>query len=144
MSDRRAIANRYADEFWNTRNWAVLDEIFASAHTYHDAVLGELPRGPEGARQRANIYVTAIPDARLTGEQWAVDGDVVVLRWTFSGTHTGELLGMPPTGRPVTTTGMCMFRFEGDKIAETWNSYDALGFLRQLGLVQIGQAEPVA
>jgi hypothetical protein len=80
-----------------------------------------------------------VPDGRLDGEQWLVDGDHVVLPWTFSGTHTGELLGMPPTGRDVTTTGMCMFRFAGDRIAETWVSYDALGFLSQLGLVQIGR-----
>ena len=54
-------------------------------------------------------------------------------RWTATGTHRGELFGIAPTGRTMTVTGILITRFDGGRIAEEWESYDALGMLQQLG-----------
>jgi predicted ester cyclase len=67
-------------------------------------------------------------------------GAIAAGDWTYSGTNSGEILGMPPTGRSASITGSHFFRFEGDKIAETWTWPDNLGLLQQLGLVTIGPA----
>jgi steroid delta-isomerase-like uncharacterized protein len=69
-------------------------------------------------------------------------GDLVAADWTFGGTNTGEILGMPATGRSATITGAHFFRFEGGRIAETWTYPDNLGLLQQLGLVTIAPAVP--
>jgi len=143
MSDNKTTLYRYAEEVWNQGRLDLVDELFTPDHVYHDAVLGELPRGPEGVRQRVGIYMAAVPDAQGVWDDWMVDGDKVLLRWTWGGTNTGELMGLPPTGKRATTTGTHLCRFEGGRIAETWVSYDALGFLQQLGVVDLHAAEPV-
>jgi predicted ester cyclase len=62
------------------------------------------------------------------------EGDRVAVRWTMHGRHTGEYLGVSPTGRQVEHHAMVIFRGEDDKIAERWGVFDALGLLRQLGV----------
>jgi steroid delta-isomerase-like uncharacterized protein len=138
MGDAQSVAERYAREVWQERRMDVIDELFSDDHAYHDALLPDLPRGPEGVRQRVGTYLGAIPDATLTMEEWVENGDASVVRWTWGGTNTGELLGIPPTGKSATTTGVHVFHVRGGKIVETWVSYDAVGFLQQLGLVAIG------
>lgn len=142
MPDNRAICERYAEEVWNGGRMELIDELFTADHVYHDAILPDLPRGPEGVRRRVQTYMDAVPDARVTPEDWMVDGDRVLMRWSWGGTNTGELLGMPPTGRTAHTTGMHLCRCRDGRICETWVSYDALGFLQQLGVVQLGQGQP--
>ena len=63
------------------------------------------------------------------------DGDRVVLRWTARGTNTGEMMGMPATGKPATVTGIIVNRLAAGKIAEGWGNFDALGMLQQLGVI---------
>ncbi len=63
------------------------------------------------------------------------EGDRVVTRWTARGTHKGEWMGIAPTGKPVTVTGILISRFAGGRVVEEWENYDALGMMRQLGAV---------
>lgn len=140
MADIGAIAMRYPDEVWNDKNLDTADEIFAADHIYHDTLLPDLPRGPEGVRQRRSVYLGAIPDGEVQIHELVVDGDRVAATWTFSGTNDGEIMGIPATGKKATITGSHFFRFEGDRIAETWTYPDNLGLLQQLGLVTIGPA----
>ena len=119
-------ARRYADEVWNGRNMDACDEIFTDDHVYHDPLLPDIPNGPEGVKQRVGIYVGAIPDARLTEDEWVETGDRVLLRGTWGG------------NKSASTTGMHFFHMRDGKIAETWVHFDAVGFLTQLGLVKIG------
>ena len=63
-----------------------------------------------------------------------VEGETVAYRWTFRGTHQGELMGMPPTGKQVEITGITINRISGSKIEEQWNLFDQLGVMRQLGV----------
>lgn len=141
MADISAIAIRYAEQVWNAQNLDAADEIFSADHVYHDALLPDLPRGPEGVRQRRSIYLGAMPDAKVTLHRILVQDELIAADWTYTGTNTGEIMGMPPTGRTGSIGGAHFFRFGGDRIAETWTYPDNLGLLQQLGLVTIGPAQ---
>jgi predicted ester cyclase len=59
----------------------------------------------------------------------------VAVRWTATGTHTGEMFGMPATGKRATVTGMDLFRVQEGKLAGFWLSWDQLGMMQQLGVI---------
>lgn len=81
------------------------------------------------------MYLTAFPDLHFTFEDFIAEGDQVVVRWTPSGTQKGELMGIPPSGKSFSATGIEIYRFEGGKIVEHWLESDMLGLLQQLGVV---------
>jgi predicted ester cyclase len=80
------------------------------------------------------MYRGAFPDGHTTVEDSIAEGDKVAYRWTFRGTHRGELMGILPTERQVTITGITVDRISGGKIEEEWNNFDQLGMLQQLGV----------
>lgn len=143
--DAREVTRCHIEEAWDA-GLDVVDELFADDHVYHDPLMPDLPPGPRGLRAVIDALLTAMPDGALRIDDWIEDSDSLVARWTWRGTHTGVLMGMAPSGRTATTSGMHVFRFRGDRIAETWVAYDALGLLDQLGLVTLGIAlgAPVA
>lgn len=97
-----------------------------------------LPIDATGAQALKEVWATllrAYPDLQVTVEDLIAEGDKVVCRNVVTGTHQGEYLGLPPTGRPVTYNEIFIFRFEGGRIAETWGVVDLLAQLRQLGAV---------
>lgn len=75
-----------------------------------------------------------VPDLTVAVEDQVANGDKVATRWTAQGTHYGELMGIDPTGRAATVTGITIQRFgDAGKIIEGWTNWDMLGMLRQLG-----------
>jgi steroid delta-isomerase-like uncharacterized protein len=137
MSDQnKALARRSIEEIWNRGNLAVINELVAPNATFHDAsVPGGKFTGPEGMKQFVQIYREAFPDVRLTINDQVAEGDKVVTRWTATGTHKGQLMGIAPTGKHATVTGVDIDRYENGKVVEGWASYDMLGMLQQLGVV---------
>jgi len=130
----KATVLRWFNEVCNGRKPEVADEIFAANHQYHDPG-APASAGPGGMKQVSATYYTAFRDARWTvHEVFAID-DVVVARWTGDGTHTAELNGLAPTGRRVSVTGIWISRLRDGKIVETWDNWDTLGMLQQLGIV---------
>lgn len=83
---------------------------------------------------------TAFPDFRVETDELIEAGDKVVSRWTVTGTHKGEYMGIPATGKRVNVTGMTLQRFEDGKIAEDWWAYDLLGFMQQVGAIPPARA----
>ena len=81
------------------------------------------------------MYRMAFPDVHFTIDDLIAEGETVVIRWTVTGTHKGELQGIAPTGKHVTVTGMVMSRFAKGKVEEDWINFDALGLMQQLGVV---------
>jgi predicted ester cyclase len=75
------------------------------------------------------------PDIHFTVDDIFVEGDKVALRWTLRGTHKGEFAGVPPTNKQVAIWGISVDRISGGKIAETWERYDTLGLMQQLGVI---------
>jgi steroid delta-isomerase-like uncharacterized protein len=133
--ENKAVSRRVAEEVFNGGNVDLADELYAPDYVLHDPSLPEDLHGPEGIKRYAAMTLGAFPDIRVTVEDQVAEGDKVVSRWTATGTHTGDLMGIPPTGRRVEISGVTINRFSGGKIAEDWYQSDDLGMMRQLGVV---------
>ena len=96
--------------------------------------------GPEGTKQAIAMYRAAFPDLRIKIEAQVAEGDLVVTRWTSTGTQDGDMPGLPASHNKVKVTGIGMDRVENGKIVEGWNNWDTLGMMQQLGAVPAGAA----
>jgi len=132
--ENKAMVRRLM-EVWNTGDVAVLDEVIAADAVSHDPSTPDMGAGPEGVKRLMTMYRAAFPDITFTVEDQVADGDMVATRWTSYGTHRAALMGIPPTGKSATVTGMQIDRFAGGKIAETWVNWDTMGLMRQLGVI---------
>ena len=140
--ENKAVVLRQEEEIFTRGNLDAAEEIYAPGYVGHDPSNPEDVMGPEAAKQAAADYRRAFPDLRVTVEDLIAEGDKVVARLRFRGTHLGELEGIAPTGRRVDCTGIVVSRMEGGKIAEDWANFDDLGLMRQLGAIPppLGQA----
>ena len=136
VEENRALIQRFVEEAFNRGNLGVVDEIYAPVYVGHTAGVPEQTPGPEGVKEFVEIYRSAFPDLHTTIEDMVTEGDKVAYRWTAVGTHQGELLGLPPSGNRVELTGVTIERIEGGRIVETWNNFDQLGMMRQIGAIQ--------
>ena len=109
-----------------------LDELFVPDFVRYDPAGGF--RSREDYKQFLFSLLAALP-GQFTIEDLIAEGDKVVLRYTFHGTHQGQWRGLPPTGKPVTFTGIFIYRILDSKIVEGWENADALGLVQQLGLI---------
>ena len=132
--ENKALERWFLEELYNKRNLAVLDEVIATDYVYHGPGGQEL-KGLEVVKQGAPTYPNAFPDLHLTVEEMVAEGDKVVYRFTARGTHKGDLMGIAPTGKQVTLTGIVISRIVGGKIVEDWESIDQLPMLQQMGVV---------
>jgi steroid delta-isomerase-like uncharacterized protein len=131
----QSIVRRFFDEMCNGRKLALADEIYSTNHVLHDPSSPVGP-GPQGLKDLVGLYQRAFPDARWTvDELFTANGERVVVQWTGSGTQNGELMGIAPTRKSVRVTGTWVFKITGGKIVESWNHWDCLGMLQQLGVV---------
>ena len=96
--ENKAVSRRVAQEIFNGGNLDLADELYAPDYVLHDPSLPEDLHGPEGIKQYAAMTLGAFPDARVIVEDQVAEGHKVVSRWTATGTHTGELMGIPPQG----------------------------------------------
>jgi steroid delta-isomerase-like uncharacterized protein len=135
MSDEnKAIARRWAD-IWNQGNLDLVDEIYAPDYVNHDLTMPDDVHGIENVRKFYSRYLNTFSDAEITIEDQLAEGDKVVTRWMARGTHKGELMGVPPSGKRVEVAGITISRIKGGKVAEEWDSYDALGLMQQIGAI---------
>jgi steroid delta-isomerase-like uncharacterized protein len=135
-------ARRILDEAWNAGNIEVLDELCAPDCIEHDLSMHEEVIGLEANKERIRGYREAMPDVHVTIDDLVASGDRVVTRWHASGTNDGELMGNPPTHRSIEITGMSIDRFDsGGRLAETWDQWDNLSFMQQLGLAPSMEAQ---
>jgi predicted ester cyclase len=130
----KKIVRRAFEEPWKGK-LEVVDELYASNYIGHDPAVPEPLRGPKGVKEFISTYRAAFPDARITVEQQLAEGDLVATRWTGRGTHEGELMGITPTGKQVTVSGLTITRLEGDKIVEGFLNWDTFGMMQQLDAV---------
>ena len=131
--DNKALVRRLYEEVFNQRSLALVDELCTTNHVYHNPPT--TLHGREEFKQLLSLYITAFPDAQFTVEDEIAEGDRVASRYTFRGTHQGELMGISPTGKQVTVTGIIINRILNGKVEEGWLNFDALGMLQQLGVV---------
>lgn len=130
--ENKALARRWMSEGWDKGNLKAVDELMAPNYVDHNPPPG-LPANREGAKQAITLFRTAFPDLKNTIEELVAEGDKVVGRVVARGTHRGEFQGIPPTGKQVTIEGIFIGRVAGGKIVETWEQFDAVSLLQQLG-----------
>jgi steroid delta-isomerase-like uncharacterized protein len=135
MADNKENYRRIFEEVWNKKNLNVIDELVADEYVHNDASLPEPQRGVEAYKQFVTLYHRAFPDIHITIEQMIAEDDLVTIRWTVTGTHNGDLPTLAATGRPISLTGITIARFKGGKGIESWNNWDSLGMLQQLGAI---------
>jgi steroid delta-isomerase-like uncharacterized protein len=131
----KTLVQRFFDEMCNQRKLDIADELFVSEHAYHDPQIPEAGPGPEGMKQVISTYQTAFPDSFWHVIETLVAGNDIITRWRATGTQKNELQGIAPTGKPVEVQGIWIHRIANNKIAESWNVWDTLGMLQQLGVV---------
>jgi len=133
MSTNEDVVRRFYDEMCNERKNDLAPELFTKDYVLHDPQVPARP-GPEGMAEAIAAYQEGV-NGHWEIEEMFSAGDRVAVRWTGSGTHVGEMNGIPPTGKDVRVDALSIFRMEGGKIAEMWEVWDTLGFLQQLGVV---------
>ena len=125
---------RYSAEVWGQGILAAIDEIFTQDRIRHGPDLEGTSEGAQGHKDLVMVYRTALPDLKVPIEAMVGEGNIVLTRWAASGTNNGPMLGIAPTGKSCRVFGFWMHRFEGNKIAEEWATWDTHGFLQQLGV----------
>ncbi|MBA3475038.1 MAG: ester cyclase [Rubrobacter sp.] len=136
VEENKAIARRALEEVFSGQgDLDVADELFAPNYVGHDPASPEDIRGLEGVKEFAGMYRNAFPDVLMSVEDQVAEEDMVVTRWIASGTHQGDLMGIAPTGNRVTVAGTSVERIINGKIEETWDNYDALGMMQQIGAI---------
>ncbi len=128
----RDLVHRFT-EAWNDADFERLDELITDDYVLHDpSSFFDPSPGLEGVKEVIQGFESAFPDGHFEIQDMVVEGNLVTVRWIGSGTHTGELFGVEPTGNEFEFDGFEMERIEGNKIAETWTVYDTMGLLQEL------------
>jgi len=133
-SDNISLMKRWYDEVWRGKSDETVRELLApDARLWGQIGPDQEIKGPEGFLEFARGIRDAFPDTELLVQDCFAAEDKVAVRWTATGTHKGDGLGMPPTGKTVQITGMTIARFENGRIVEGWDNWDRLGMLEQIG-----------
>src|SRR5215469_500622 len=132
----------FLDAAWNQGDTSVIEHAVAEHHAEHEPDGDEIGRGH--LTETILAYRTAFPDLRMSVEDQIADGDRVVTRWTASGTHLGELNGIPATGRAAHVSGVFIHWIADGPITESWTMFDQMGLLLQLGVIRFPAPEGIS
>lgn len=119
----------------NGRKLATLGEFFAPDYVEHNPVVASFGKGVEGYGRFLNHLFTGFPDSTVQLEVLLAEGDLVSYRAAEQGTHRGEFLKIPPTGRHAKWTELQFFRIANGKVVEHWVDVDVYGWFIQLGAI---------
>ena len=131
--ENEAVVRRFYEEMNNDRKNELAPELFTADHTMHDPQV-PAPDGPDGIVAVVSTYQTGVNGHWEINDIFSSD-DKVVVRWTGTGEHVAEVNGIPPTGKEIEVSAISVHRMRDGKIAETWEVWDTLGFLQQIGVV---------
>jgi steroid delta-isomerase-like uncharacterized protein len=126
------VIDRINEDAFNRGKVDVLDELVADSFVEHDPMPGT-PGDREGFKSMIRSLREAFPDFHAETEDQIVAGDKVVERWSCTGTHEGEFMGIPPTHRQIEIHGMDISRLEDGRLVEHWTQVDMMSMLQQLG-----------
>jgi steroid delta-isomerase-like uncharacterized protein len=131
----KMLVQNVIEEIYNKGNLNLADEIVTNQYVPHDSTLNA-GTGAMGLKNHATTLRTAFPDLHLNIEEIHSDGDTVITRLTARGTHNGNFLDVPATGRSIKTTGILISHVKNGKLADSFMNWDALGVMQQIGAVQ--------
>lgn len=135
IEQNKALVRRMVEEIFNRGNIGRADEFLAPDFVEHEELPPGMPSGREGVTQLTAMLRRAFPDFKATIDDMVAEGDKVVLRMTWRGTHKGEFMGVPPTGKSVSFGVIDIIRVAGGKLAEHWGQMDSMGLMQQLGAI---------
>lgn len=133
MSEQNKAAIRKIYEVFSGGDPSVINQIVAAGAVDHEGMPGIDTSGPEGMKRLIAVFRSAFPDLKMSAEDMIADGDKVAARVTMRGTHKGEFMGVPATGKWVEVSGIDIVRFEGGKAVEHWGITDTMSMMQQLG-----------
>ena len=128
-----ALALRFFEEMCNGRRMEVADEILTADHAYHDPHSPPLGTGPDAMKETVATYQSI--DGHWDVHDVFSTEDRVAVRWTGTGSHKVDLMGVPATGRDIRVEAITILRIEDGRIAENWTNWDTLTLLQQIGAV---------
>ena len=131
MSEAEQLVRRLHRALLDSRDVATLDDYFAEDFVSYNQP-PEVEAGAAGVKQFFAMFRDAFPDAQVSIDELVADGDRVAVATTLTGTHEGELLGIAPTGRRVSVTGIDLVRVQDGRIVEHRGLTDIVGLMRQL------------
>jgi steroid delta-isomerase-like uncharacterized protein len=134
IEENKAIALRFA-RVWDTDDPSILDELAAPDIRVSYPILPGPIQGAEVFKEVLAGVRSGLPDIKIEIGNVIAEGDFVVAPWTISGTHLGDLMGIPPSGRRVTWGGVTIYRIEDGKVVDERGEEDGLGLLRQIGAI---------
>jgi steroid delta-isomerase-like uncharacterized protein len=133
--ENKALARRFYAEVVNGRNLDAIDEMVADDFVEHEALPG-MPTDKEAPRQFFGMFHAAVPDLQADIEDIIAEGDKVVVRAVARGTHQGELMGMPATGKPFEIEWVDIVKVRDGKAIAHWGVTDVAGMMQQVGLIE--------
>jgi steroid delta-isomerase-like uncharacterized protein len=129
----KALVRRFFEAF-NAGDLDAAVAVFAPNAVVHNSGAPD-PLNLEGFGQLAGVFLAAFPGGQHSIDDIVVEGDKVVTRITYRGAHTGDLMGMPPTGKHVAVSAMTIDKIANGKIVETWRLFDQMSMMQQLGMI---------
>jgi steroid delta-isomerase-like uncharacterized protein len=127
MEDNKKLVHQYFEAF-STGNVGIFDEIMSSDFYVSGLHQKDVPpaeqRGPKSFKEATAAWRISFPDGQVTLDEMVAEGDTVMARWTFQGTHAGEFAGLAPTHRQITYSGINGFRIVNGKLVEAWDMWD--------------------
>jgi steroid delta-isomerase-like uncharacterized protein len=137
MADYKTMAQRWFTEVMNEGNEEVIDELCAENFVDRDPLPGTSP-DRQGIHDFVKQVRAAFPDIEMTADDILVEGDQLAVRSTMRGTHQGEFMGIPASGKKVEVSNYDFVRFENDQVVEHWGTIDSAALMEQIGAVPAG------
>ncbi len=131
----KVLIVRFVEELFNRGNMGIVGEIFAPDFIEHEQLPPGIPNGREGVKVLTTMLRSAFPDFKATIDDILAEGDKVVIRMTWSGTHKGEFMGVPATGKRVSFGVIDIIRITNGKLVEHWGQMDSMSLMQQLGAI---------
>ena len=133
LEQNKNIVRRYQDIYNSNKLDALLEVVSEDLLT--PKIMAGIPHGVEGAKAAHQIMLAGFPDYQTVIDDLIADEDKVAARITMSGTHTGSFMGIPPTNKFISFTGIYIARIANGKIVEHWGEEDSASLLTQLGVL---------
>ena len=132
--ENKVLIKSFVEETINRKNLDSINELVAENFVEHVPFPGQGP-GRDGLRSAIGIFLSAFPDIHWVLDEQVGEGEKVVSRFTWTGTHRGEFLGIPPTGKLVKVWGVVMDVVKNGVLSESRIIMDTLGLLQQIGAI---------
>jgi predicted ester cyclase len=137
MSEQyKTAAHNLIEKGFNEKDLSAFEAYFSPNLNDHALPAG-VPEGFEGRKMFYSAFLAAFPDLHVHIEDTFAEGDKLVTRWSARGTHSGDLMGIPPTGKQVSVGGTAIDRFENGQSVEHWEIFDQAGLMQQLGVIPL-------